>query len=150
MVRSQMNLAREEMNKFANEEYSKNGSDAFGAPQRIKDQALKTSQAFSKDLRNSVQQEMFNQVFEQYASEHTLRAQNHESHQREIFTKQTRDAENQLNSEEIVANMGDAKFVQSRLKDIARNVAANNSGAGDIGVRVKASVEGVLLDRLEM
>jgi hypothetical protein len=146
IVRSQMNEARLEMNKIAQQEYSRNGSDAFGASKRISDEARKLAQNYAKNFKNGRQQEMFNQVFDTYSNEHVMRAQTHEANQREVFHRQTLDAENQVNSEELAANMNDPAFVEDRLADIISNVKAANSGAGDIGVKVKKHVSAVLLD----
>ncbi len=148
IARKSVNDARLELSSAAMEEYAKNGSDAFGATERLKTQAQKISEKYSGSMQTMAQQDIFNNVFSQYAAEHEERATQHEIQQKEVFRNQTLDQDNEINADEITASMSDPKIVESRLFDIAQNVRSMSKGRGDQDKRVEGVVRGVLMNAI--
>jgi hypothetical protein len=149
IVREQLNSARIDLNKFANEQYLANGKDAMGASQRIADYSKKLNETYTANLKNSAQGDLFTSAFSTYAGEHIMRGQGHEQREALQYQKQTLDQANSIDGDEIAQGMDDPKFVAERLRDIEGNAHKMYSGDGDINDKVEKIKSGVLLEAID-
>lgn len=146
VARGQVNSARLELNQYAQSEYAKAGSDAFGASQRIQAQAQKIQEKYNGALTTSAQQDIFKNAFTTYSDEHVMRAQNFEQEQKKVYRSETLNQASDIDSQDIQAHMNDPAFVSRRLFDIEQNVKAEYAGHGDVAMRADKVVQSTLMN----